>query len=381
MTSTAGVWAGAAGAGAGVPEALEEVLLLQTEWTHVNTDAMARRGQLVRHDVAGWMRSQVPALQAVVPPSVDDLAAEGRDGTGRKTEIPWARVYSASRSPAATDGWYVVYLFSAEGDSVYLSLNQGTTRWEDGEFRSRPVAELQARVAWARGVLATGLAARPDLHEAIDLQTDRRLGTGYEVGNVTAIEYRLDTIPDERQLAQDLRFLAGLLGKLYAAEDRALTLPGEPAPEVADAVAAVERSAGRRGRRQGFRLTAAEKSAIEKRAVFVATEYLRSAAGGGWTVKDVGATSSYDLDARRGAERLYVEVKGTTSLGEEVILTRNEVELHREQHPNNMLVVVSSVDLDRSTTPPVASGGAMRVISPWVVEDDALTPLAYRYTV
>src|SRR4051794_8207014 len=110
---------------------------------------MARRGVLVRKEAADWLRELLPQLSAAVPALVDDLAVEGRDGTGRKTEVPWLRVHSRTRSPSATEGWYVVYLFSAEGDRVYLSLNQGTTRWENGEFRARPPEELRARVAWA----------------------------------------------------------------------------------------------------------------------------------------------------------------------------------------------------------------------------------------
>jgi hypothetical protein len=72
----------------------------------------------------------------------------------------------------------------------------------------------------------------------------------------------------------------------------------------------------------------------------------------GYGVKDVGATQSYDLDARRAGERLYVEVKGTTTAwtdSSEIILTRNEVELHLREHPNTMLLIVSRIVLDRST--------------------------------
>src|SRR4051812_6866466 len=113
---------------------LRDILLLQPDWTWQNTPAMQRRGVLVRRDAAQWLRERLPQLAAAVPSGIDDLEVEGRDGTGRKTEIPWVRVHSASRSPSATDGWYVVYLFSAAGDRAYLSLNQGTTRWENGEF-------------------------------------------------------------------------------------------------------------------------------------------------------------------------------------------------------------------------------------------------------
>jgi hypothetical protein len=53
------------------------------------------------------------------------LRVQGKDGTGQKTEIPWTTIYSASRSPRPTSGWYLVFPFSAAGDRVYLSLNQG----------------------------------------------------------------------------------------------------------------------------------------------------------------------------------------------------------------------------------------------------------------
>jgi hypothetical protein len=120
------------------------------------------------------------------------------------------------------------------------------------------------------------------------------------------------------------------------------------------------------------------RRAVERRAVEVVSEYLIDL---GYQVRDVGATSSYDLDARRGAEHLYVEVKGTISTGERVILTRNEVALHTTQHPNNMLAVVSSIAVDRSGESPTATGGLLKVASPWLVEANALDALSYDYVV
>lgn len=42
-------------------------------------------------------------------------------------------------------------------------------------------------------------------------------------------------------------------------------------------------------------------------------------------VHDRHVGNSFDLLATRGDERLYVEVKGTSTSGEQVILTKNEV--------------------------------------------------------
>jgi hypothetical protein len=76
-----------------------------------------------------------------------------------------------------------------------------------------------------------------------------------------------------------------------------------------------------------------------------------------------------------------VEVKGTTSYGEEIILTKNEVELINTKYPDTMLIVVSRIHLDRSGTPPQASGGTLRATHPWRVEQGRLTPISYRYKI
>lgn len=146
-------------------------------------------------------------------------------------------------------------------------------------------------------------------------------------------------------------------------------------PDVVDAEILADEAAGRPPRRR-LLTSAAERRAIEERAVRVAAERFQTL---GYQVADVGAVESYDLDCRRGEERLYVEVKGTTAGGEAVVLTKNEVELHRAQYPNNALAVVRRIDLDRSAEPPVATGGELVLISPWKIDDAALTPLSYQY--
>lgn len=358
---------------------LEEVLLLQPDWQSANSPEMQRRGVLVRSEAARWLRDRLPRLAVAASSAVDDLAVEGRDGTGRKTEIPWVRIHSKRRSPSATEGWYLVYLFSALGDYVYLSLNQGTTRWENGEFKARPVRELADRVQWARDQLSASWADRNDL--VSDIVLDARsspLGSGYERGNIAAIAYALDAIPDEDVLEEDLLFMTTALGQLYVTSDRALRIPGEPAPEIEDALTAVDRAAGRPVRRQGSRLSAAERQVVERHAVTVARSHLEKL---GYLVKDVGALKSYDLEARRDDNLLFVEVKGTTSSGDEVILTRAEVELHQREYPRTCLMIVRGIHLDRSSSPPSASGGDLRVLHPWEVHNGSLTPIAYRYLV
>ncbi|OLR95302.1 hypothetical protein BJP25_07260 [Actinokineospora bangkokensis] len=340
------------------------MLALQPDFNPAQTPEMLNRGRLIHDDLGAWLASQLPDLTS---PTLPDLAVNTSDGVGLRTEIPWARVHSEARSPRATDGWYVVYLFDAPGTAVYLTLMQGTTEWSNNTARTRPLTELAASSARARTALASSFESRPDLLMTIDLRGKAsKRAKGYQAGTVAAFRYPREAIPAEDVLVADLRYLVRVLDRLH-------TLFDTP-PEVVEALEVADRTAGRRARGQGTGLTTAEKLAVERRAVNEATAYLE---GEGYTVVDVGATQSYDLDARRGDEHLFVEVKGTTSAGEEVILTRAEVELNAREHPNTMLVVVSEIALDRSG--PTATGGHLRVHHPWLVDPSALTPISYRY--
>jgi hypothetical protein len=99
----------------------------------------------------------------------------------------------------------------------------------------------------------------------------------------------------------------------------------------------------------------------------------------GYSTEDVGKIASYDVQATKGDQVVKVEVKGTTTDGAAVVLTRNEVTLHRAEHPNNALAVVRNITLDRSGDQPVATGGELVLVMPWEINEGGLTPIAYDY--
>ncbi|MGA5422651.1 protein NO VEIN domain-containing protein [Streptomyces lavendulocolor] len=131
---------------------------------------------------------------------------------------------------------------------------------------------------------------------------------------------------------------------------------------------------GRSG--QDSRLTSAERQAIERRSVSVASAFFSAQ---GWKVQNVGTREPFDLLLKRGNERLHVEVKGTTSAGHDAILTRAEVEKQRKYYPANALVVVHSIHLDRAGDAPVATGGTLHCTSPWKIADEELSVISYAY--
>ena len=117
--------------------------------------------------------------------------------------MPWARLFDRRQSPTPRSGWYLVYLFAADGSSVALSLNQGVTEL--------PASDIARNVSTARRILATtppagvtGSASTPT--DSIALR-DSGLGRKYEAGHVLGFSYEAGAVPSDENLAQDLRWL------------------------------------------------------------------------------------------------------------------------------------------------------------------------------
>ena len=131
-------------------------------------------------------------------------------------------------------------------------------------------------------------------------------------------------------------------------------------------------------RGQGLIRDAFVKKAIELRAVTLATEYYQEL---GFEVIDRGATESFDLSCVKESKERRAEVKGTTSDGVSVFLTRNEVEHARSGSFPVDLIVVSKIEVLHSPEGPQAFGGRVLVIKNWVPNSDDLTPMTYSYRV
>ncbi len=139
----------------------------------------------------------------------------------------------------------------------------------------------------------------------------------------------------------------------------------------------VQRLVRRPGTGQGFGLTADERAVVELWAMKVVSKHFTNRE---WLVQDVSATSPYDfLCSRATGEQRRVEVKGTTGGPEVVLLTRNEVIAAQADPESAALAIVHGITLDRDGMH--ASGGTLMLISPWHVDERALSPIAYRYQV
>lgn len=197
-------------------EQLQVTMDMQQHWNSSNTPEMQTRGHTVRTVIPRQVRGVLTQL------GVAGLLVEGSDGAGRKSRIPWVRVFDPALSPAATQGWYLVYLFAFDGSGVYLSLNQGTTTPSQGAFAVREDDYLSEKVERAKDVFSQAGTDTSGLLDSIKLRANAELGDAYERGNVFSTYYASNAVPDDAQLFADLTRLVGLLGVLYEAERNAI---------------------------------------------------------------------------------------------------------------------------------------------------------------
>jgi hypothetical protein len=127
---------------------------------------------------------------------------------------------------------------------------------------------------------------------------------------------------------------------------------------------------------QGYASNAEEREAIEEASMQAARTHFENE---GFEVEDRSATSPYDLLCRRDEERLYVEVKGTTTDGESVHLTHGEVKHVRRHEGQVALFVVRNMKLVETEGGLEARGGDQLIRRPWDLAEDRLTPTHYDY--
>lgn len=301
--------------------------------------------------------------------------------------VPWIRVYSRQYSPSAQVGTYLTYLFATDGTRVYLSLMQGTSEFRSGSMRpAGDVDAIRSGAAQARsalGDLGEGPAAIAATM-SIDLAggglrswDSRRRVRNYEAANILAREYRSGQIPADGQLISDLYDFLPLLARLYddvnwqpAEASRGTTNPHAKLIKKPAAAPA-----------QGILQDSVVRKAIE---LYAEDHAIRYFAARGWVSDRVGHLKlGFDLKCRNAeGEILHVEVKGTQTAGEFVILTANETRHNHDVacRASHALYAVSRVKVSHDGSIR-CSDGVTHCIWPWVIDDRDLIPAEYSYRI
>ncbi|HXE96164.1 MAG TPA: DUF3578 domain-containing protein [Dongiaceae bacterium] len=177
-------------------EALERIL---REWP------AAIQQSFTGHPLGSFIRNDfVQIISKIISNRFPDFQITGGAGAGNWANVPWVSILNPKITTTTQDGIYPVYLFCADGSGVYLSLNQGTTRprqqlgkvnadRQATEIRNMILTEIPTAKSW--GV------------EAISLNASTPLGKSYELPNIIARYYPLNSLPQESELIADLLWM------------------------------------------------------------------------------------------------------------------------------------------------------------------------------
>ncbi|MBD8889324.1 MULTISPECIES: MrcB family domain-containing protein [Bacillus] len=142
----------------------------------------------------------------------------GSVGQGRWAEVPWISIFIKNLTISATRGYYIVYLFNADGSGFYVSLNQGWTYFKDKYGTKLGKEKIKKTASIIRGKLNT-IPRNMNLLN-IDLKGNGDLARGYELGHICGRYYDVSNIPSKEEFIIDLQNLLitykeieGLIGK------------------------------------------------------------------------------------------------------------------------------------------------------------------------
>lgn len=356
-----------------IKSTLKRICELQPMYSSSNTPEMQERGELIRSHLAGELKARLPILQKYIDPLFDDLAVEASDGIGRKTEAPWVRIFSKTMSPNPREGFYIVIHFAADGSAVYVTLGCGSTVWRAGSLIPVSDKELFARTSWAKQVIMDKWKNINPFSDVMKLGAIAPLPKTFEKATSVAKRVSVDQL-DSVDIEKLLTDAIARLSEIYLAQiDSRDVSPGD---QIADQIISISKPLRKRSGRQGFSLTGPQRKAVELQAMKIATKHLEEI---GYSCRDTSADESYDILATLGTEQLKIEVKGTTSdFCDSVVMTKNEVDLHRADKGNTGLIIVSRILLDKSKEIPNASGGSLDVMLKWDIDLWTSDPIAFQ---
>lgn len=119
-----------------------------------------------------------------------------------------------------------------------------------------------------------------------------------------------------------------------------------------------------------------KRKAIEQAAVLHAIAHYKSQ---GYEVTEYG--KPFDLLCKKDHEIIHVEVKGSTSKANKVILTRNEVIDCKNPEWRSDLYILENIILDNASGQWIGSGGNAIRFENWTIDETLLSPLQFEYTI
>ncbi|OEK79674.1 endonuclease [Staphylococcus equorum] len=126
-----------------------------------------------------------------------NLKIKGSIGNGQFASIPWVAIMNEEVSKTTAKGIDIVFLFSADGEKVYLTLNQGATYFREKKLKYQDILKISKSIY----EILESPESRP---VDINLNSSTVLGSSYESTTISGFEYSINNMPDSVTIENDI---------------------------------------------------------------------------------------------------------------------------------------------------------------------------------
>ena len=159
------------------------------------------------NSLAKYIRVDTKKIIESIVGKSEAIKVDCSPGKGQWAEIPWFGIFLPECTTSASSGVYIVYLFSANFENVYLSLAQGVTEVRD-EFKKSTEKVLKNRSE----LICVRIPEYADFfsNKTVDLRGISKLAKDYEPSIAFHKSYQISSLPNSDELNLDLKRMVNL---------------------------------------------------------------------------------------------------------------------------------------------------------------------------
>lgn len=169
----------------------------------LNEYQSAKNQMFAGHELGTFFRSGIP--EAIYGTGIVDSKTHlitGSVGQGNWATIPWICIFDRTITTSAQRGVYIVYLLSKDGNTLYLTFNQGCTDLSKQHSKQETIRIMQERAKEIRSrINARGFGTDDGMTLGENLPD---LGNYYQKGTIFYKAYRKGAVPSDGEIRDDL---------------------------------------------------------------------------------------------------------------------------------------------------------------------------------
>ena len=170
----------------------------------LNEYVPSKKQTFAGHPMGAFFRNEIP--RAIYQTGIVDQKAyliTGSVGQGNWATVPWVCIFDRKITTSATKGVYIVYLMAKDGQTLYLTFNQGCTDIRKAHSKRDTIRIMRQKAAEiASKIDSRGFATdeRIDLGEGLT-----ELAELYQKGTIFYKAYKRGAVPSEEEVRSDLQ--------------------------------------------------------------------------------------------------------------------------------------------------------------------------------